>query len=75
MYEDIIGKTIGTKTLTSEGILRCPYCKGYKIKRASNYIPADGTNIKEEVLCEECTKKWFLVWKSNAKDFVRTESP
>lgn len=74
MFEDIIGKTIRTKKLTSEGLLRCPYCQGYKIKRAPSYIPADGTNIKEEVSCEECGKKWFLVWKKNAKDFVRTES-
>ncbi len=73
MYEDIIKPE--KKTITLHGILRCPYCQGYKINRASMYTPADGTNIKEEVTCESCGKTWHLVWAKDAKKFIRAEVP
>jgi len=70
MYEDIIKKPKDK----IPAIIICLYCKSYRIIRASHFTQADGTNIKEEITCEDCGNKWHIIWTHDSKDFVRTES-
>jgi hypothetical protein len=80
MFDDITGPTtkpkepIIKKKNYSHTVLMCAFCKSYNITRAAYFIPADGTNIKEEVSCKDCKKKWYVVWTKDSKTFIRIES-
>ncbi|MHA2219440.1 MAG: hypothetical protein ACXACY_26315 [Candidatus Hodarchaeales archaeon] len=60
----------------SHTVLICAFCKSYNITitRSAYFTQADGTNIKEELTCEDCENKWHIVWTRDAKTFIRIET-